>query len=1003
MPKKIVEWYKNEAIMPKAVWGDSVNPDETGAGPDGIVQPNMPISMRQTTDGPPVMLHEGEATIQQPNGKTQVVPQKDLVDIEKAGTPREMCKGGKYRPMKDGGNYRPMQLGGSYQETFMENPLGSGIKDNLWGGSEPWKPPVGSPPTSPVQDPGMPEPIGGTTSVYDPRSFYEMPGSSTLKNPETTLSGAMNQGSLVNTGPLDATRYDYSQDLEKIPDRFIDRYSQPENVPQTMEVTNEPVQAPTFEPIQMQPLQTMTVEEPPPVEAPVFEPIQMEPPQVMTVEEPPPVEAPTIEPITMEPPQAITVEEPPPVEAPVIEPIQMEQPAEEPAIAEPTFLEQGEQAALEALMSYITGDNAAYENMWNRSLQQFGGQAAAQGAAMRMRMAQAGYTPYEIQTSMQDYYRDLGGQTAQLMGDLAGQAQEIQNQAVSKMLGYGLDIKAHERGMKALELDEERLKTAKEQWGEEFEFRKDQWEDEFGFSQEKYEDQKKYEEFLNSIEYGDDSTVAQAYQDYFGRPITNTAMINDLRIYARSKRQQEIAEGELQLESLRNRIGSENLNYVQDMVNAGYGIDRINSELQSRGIDPLDATEFADMYESTPLGERNWNREMMGVQMLLKEGGQQNLSKAAAMLNTLVPGMDYDFSRSLNEDLAEQFAAGLENMTFYANQFEDWDTAAEAMYQDGTFAMLNMYSDDPIAEAMFKQLKVNVVDEEWETMEQSDFYQGLSADDKTMIQEMYTAKYTGELEWDFAEEYNIVDKDGNFIRSVTGVDAARAAVASDPTNLQMQETGNINVVPRGILSETSSSGGETSAIGSTAHQEARGPEGENVGGYYFYGDKVYKKGEGIDATKDQVVSYESGATDPFDTLANEIIAAGKEINGTENPYYDKILKDRVDLVISGDRQLDVKDDILNDDMYTALINDDRIADGYGTKQKTSEGSVGDEIWYYSRIDGLNEGDLFKRDGVLYKLEQKIVTSDADQFGSRHTKYRLRNLKTGELIEKVAKP
>lgn len=990
MPKKIIEWYKNESIMPKAVWGDSVNFEETGAGPDGIVQPNMPISMRQATDGPPVMLHEGEATIQKPDGTTQVVPQKELVDIEKSGKQRGMCKGGSYRPMKEGGTYRPMANGGLYSPIGQNSNISDWLSSNDLGGTVP----IGSAPTDPVNnlsgsnssndnasnygvgvgtmptDPGQVsfnnstdyfssgrynqpiiKPIGflgndnpetppnngtGNLNQYNPRDYYDIPGiEDRVKNmPIAETVGSNQYGVPITT--------------QNTPDRIADKWSiVDQRNPEKQVVPQSPsVNAPTFEPINAN-------------IAPTIEPINIGP-EKQVVPQSPEVTAPTIEPINVEPEKQVAPQSPE-VTAPDLPEV-------------PSTLEQGEQAALETLLSYITGDNAAYENLWNRSLQQFGGQAAAQGAAMRSRMAQAGYSPYEIQTAMMGYYRDVGGQTADLMGNLASQAQQIQSEATNKMLGYGLDIKAHERALKGLEL-----------------------------SEKKYEDQKEYEEFLNSIEYGDDATVAQAYQDYFGRPITDTAMINDLRTYARSKRQQEIAQGELVLESLRNRIGSENIDYVQSMVNAGYGIDRINSNLESRGMDPLSPTEFKDIYESTPLGERNWNREMTGVQVLLKEGGLANLENAAAMLNSLVPGLDVDFTRLLNENNAEDFAAGLEGLTFYANQFEDWETAKEAMEKDGTFSMLGFDANDPVVESMYKQLKVNIVDEEWETMEDSKFYQSLGSDDRTMIQEMYTAKYTGELEWDFAEEYNLVGENEEVVRTVTGLSTAQAAVAGDPS-LKIQETGNINVVPRGLLSDVDSGDrGTKSAIGSKEQQSARGKAGENVGSYYFYGGEMYEKSEGIDATKDQKVVYEPGNVDPFGAIGQSILDAGNEVNGKENPYYNDVIKDRVDQIVAGDYQLDAKDDVLTDDLYNALINDDRIADGYGTKDKTSAGSTGNEIWYYSKIDELNEGDLFKKDGVLYKLKEKVVTSDSEQFGSRHTKYRLVNLKTGDIIEKVAKP
>jgi hypothetical protein len=78
----------------------------TGAGPDGVVQPNRPTQMVHTPSGP-VMFHEGEATVQLPNGGVQVVPQKRLQQMEKGGViPGYKC-GGYVRGMATGGVLNP--------------------------------------------------------------------------------------------------------------------------------------------------------------------------------------------------------------------------------------------------------------------------------------------------------------------------------------------------------------------------------------------------------------------------------------------------------------------------------------------------------------------------------------------------------------------------------------------------------------------------------------------------------------------------------------------------------------------------------------------------------------------------------------------------------------------------------------------------------------------------------------------------------------------------------
>jgi len=69
----------------------------TGAGPDGVVQPEKPTNLVQTTKGP-MMLHEGEATIQRPDGGVNVIPQDQLQQMEKQKNIPGMQEGGTYYP-----------------------------------------------------------------------------------------------------------------------------------------------------------------------------------------------------------------------------------------------------------------------------------------------------------------------------------------------------------------------------------------------------------------------------------------------------------------------------------------------------------------------------------------------------------------------------------------------------------------------------------------------------------------------------------------------------------------------------------------------------------------------------------------------------------------------------------------------------------------------------------------------------------------------------------------
>lgn len=69
----------------------------TGNGGDGKIQTSMPTSMVQTTRGP-LILHEGEGTMQNKDGSVTVVPQKDLLNMQKGMGIPGMETGGTFTP-----------------------------------------------------------------------------------------------------------------------------------------------------------------------------------------------------------------------------------------------------------------------------------------------------------------------------------------------------------------------------------------------------------------------------------------------------------------------------------------------------------------------------------------------------------------------------------------------------------------------------------------------------------------------------------------------------------------------------------------------------------------------------------------------------------------------------------------------------------------------------------------------------------------------------------------
>jgi len=80
----------------------------TGYGPDGINQPNMPAMQMQSARGP-VNLHEREPYRQLPDGSVQVVSQRDLLRDEQTGRAGGMQQGGIISPRKTPAARQPFQ------------------------------------------------------------------------------------------------------------------------------------------------------------------------------------------------------------------------------------------------------------------------------------------------------------------------------------------------------------------------------------------------------------------------------------------------------------------------------------------------------------------------------------------------------------------------------------------------------------------------------------------------------------------------------------------------------------------------------------------------------------------------------------------------------------------------------------------------------------------------------------------------------------------------------
>jgi len=256
---------------------------------------------------------------------------------------------------------------------------------------------------------------------------------------------------------------------------------------------------------------------------------------------------------------------------------------------------------------------------------------------------------------------------------------------------------------------------------------------------------------------------------------------------------------ELQIQQLESELGTQNWNEIQQMIDQGIGIDRVNDKLAEKGIDPLSTDEYANILQAGSLGERNWNRQLAAANTLLATPGENNKIAAAEMFSNLYAGVDFDFSQLITQENAETFSQGLSQMASYVAAGMDVETAMEAMKADETLAMMGI--DETQLAQMYNATKVNALDAEWEAIESSQMYQDLlnSADpaDKEQaaaIKEFNTMSKLGMLDYDTLHEYKITGPDGVSKGSIYAKTPEEAQEQADGygVGFTIEDTGNVN-------------------------------------------------------------------------------------------------------------------------------------------------------------------------------------------------------------------
>lgn len=420
------------------------------------------------------------------------------------------------------------------------------------------------------------------------------------------------------------------------------------------------------------------------------------------------------------------------------------------------------------------------------------------------------------------------------------------------------------------------------------------------FEQDKarYKDTAGWTAYEAAIAAGDFETAAKNYKAVTGKDISMDQM-KTYQNYVNAKNQQDITSGQITIDSMKNKLSDEGYASVQNMINSGSSLATVNARLAEQGKAPITGAEFTSMLEATPLGERNWGRNLSAANMLLTN---MNFDQAAEAYSEIFPGVTFDFTNLKNEKKGEDFASGMSELASYVAADIDAKTAISMAWRSG--AITKMGIDPTRATEYFNAMKVNAVDAEWEDMENSDFYKlQLNDQERSDQLEFFKQKMLGQLDYTTLHEYEIYNPDGTLNMTVYGKDniEANKKAASLGSGYTVKDTNKVKFQMASTITSTTAANNQEGTVSD-----------KDVGSTYVdKSDKrVYKVGAGgvvKEVTPDATV-------DAWTKLGDDVVAAGAE----GNPYYKDIIDARARSVIDGTHPID--GGITDPDLYAAVVS-----------------------------------------------------------------------------------
>lgn len=392
----------------------------------------------------------------------------------------------------------------------------------------------------------------------------------------------------------------------------------------------------------------------------------------------------------------------------------------------------------------------------------------------------------------------------------------------------------------------------------------------FEEGKKQYGDTKAWQDFEYATQYGSDADVIAAYKSATGKDL-DPASVAEIRGYARTKRAQDVASGNISITAgqisneasrlgvdsarlnsfitavnngsdlatansisglnltadqyngirstyavnqtaLKNSLGDAQWNSIQTMINQGASLSQVNDRLASNGQKPITQAEYTSMLDSTALGERNWGRKLAAANMLLANPGTAD--QAAQVYEDIFPGVDFDFTKLKDTQKSEAFASGLSELAGYVTAGMDQKIAVAALKASGSLDLMGLSDMD--AAQLYDSMQVNALDEEWNVVEESALYKGLNDQEKADMREFFEAKLLGKLDYTTMHEYEVTDKNG-VVTTIYGKDSTEADKAAAKNGGTVKDTGRVQYQLASTINTTG-----TTTSGEPSYNEALG-------------------------------------------------------------------------------------------------------------------------------------------------------------------------------------